>query len=33
MLEQVAGIDQVTVGGAKGVDTAEFVAECRPTVF
>jgi transposase len=29
MLEQIAGTKQVTVGGDKGFDTAEFVAECR----
>jgi len=29
MLEQLAGIKQVTVGGDKGYDTADFVAECR----
>jgi transposase len=29
MLEQVASTKQVTVGGDKGFDTADFVAECR----
>lgn len=29
MLEQVPGDGRVTVGGDKGFDTAEFVAECR----
>jgi hypothetical protein len=29
MLEQVAGDGRITVGGDKGYDTAEFVAECR----
>ena len=29
MLEQVEGDGRVTVGGDKGFDTAEFVAECR----
>jgi transposase len=29
MLEQVGGTNQVTVGGDKGYDTAEFVRECR----
>lgn len=29
MLEQVPGDGAVTVGGDKGFDTAEFVAECR----
>jgi hypothetical protein len=29
MLEQIAGTEQVTVGGDKGFDTAEFVRECR----
>jgi IS5 family transposase len=29
MLEQVPGEGRVTVGGDKGFDTAEFVAECR----
>jgi transposase len=29
MLEQVPGTGRVTVGGDKGFDTAEFVAECR----
>jgi len=29
MLEQVAGTSRVTVGGDKGYDTADFVAECR----
>src|SRR5271155_4563767 len=29
MLEQVPGRKQVTVGGDKGYDTADFVAECR----
>src|ERR1700675_498497 len=29
MLEQVRGTKQVTVGGDKGYDTADFVAECR----
>ena len=29
MLEQIAGTKQVTVGGDKGYDTADFVAECR----
>ena len=29
MLEQVPGDDRITVGGDKGFDTAEFVAECR----
>src|SRR5271165_7088855 len=29
MLEQVPGHGRVTVGGDKGFDTAEFVAECR----
>jgi transposase len=28
MLEQIAGTKQVTVGGDKGYDTADFVAEC-----
>jgi transposase len=29
MLEQIAGTKQVTVGGDKGYDTANFIAECR----
>ena len=29
MLEQVRGEGRITVGGDKGYDTAEFVAECR----
>jgi IS5 family transposase len=29
MLEQVGGDERITVGGDKGFDTAEFVAECR----
>jgi transposase len=29
MLEQLPGDDRITVGGDKGFDTAEFVAECR----
>jgi len=29
MLQEVPGIGQVTVGGDKGFDTAEFVRECR----
>lgn len=29
MLEQLPGDDRLTVGGDKGFDTAEFVAECR----
>jgi IS5 family transposase len=29
MLEQIAGTSRVTVGGDKGYDTADFVAECR----
>ncbi len=29
MLEQIPGTGQVTVGGDKGFDTAEFVRECR----
>jgi len=29
MLEQIPGAQQVTVGGDKGYDTADFVAECR----
>ena len=29
MLEQVRGDGRITVGGDKGFDTAEFVAECR----
>jgi len=29
VLEQVAGTSRVTVGGDKGYDTADFVAECR----
>ncbi len=29
MLEQISGTHPVTVGGDKGFDTAEFVAECR----
>lgn len=29
MLEQVEGTNQITVGGDKGYDTAEFVRECR----
>src|SRR5438270_897908 len=29
MLEQIPGTKQVTVGGDKGYDTADFVAECR----
>jgi transposase len=29
MLEQVPGTGRLTVGGDKGFDTAEFVAECR----
>ena len=30
MLEEIPGDRQVTVGGDKGFDTAEFVRECRP---
>ena len=29
MLEQVSGDGRITVGGDKGFDTSEFVAECR----
>jgi transposase len=29
MLEQISGTDRVTVGGDKGFDTKDFVAECR----
>ncbi|MFZ0760582.1 MAG: IS5 family transposase [Candidatus Sulfotelmatobacter sp.] len=29
MLEQIPGTKKVTVGGDKGYDTADFVAECR----
>ena len=29
MLEKIPGTKQVTVGGDKGYDTADFVAECR----
>jgi transposase len=29
MLEQIWGVKQVTVGGDKAYDTADFVAECR----
>jgi len=29
MLEQIAGRQRVTVGGDKGFDTADFIAECR----
>ena len=29
MLEQIRGTKQVTVGGDKAYDTADFVAECR----
>ena len=29
MLEQIPGVNQVTVGGDKGFDTRDFVAECR----
>jgi transposase len=29
MLEQIPGANQVTVGGDKGFDTRDFVAECR----
>jgi transposase len=29
MLEQIAGTTRVTVGGDKGFDTADFIAECR----
>ena len=29
MLEQLPGVHQVTVGGDKNYDTADFVAECR----
>src|SRR5271157_1716864 len=29
MLEQIAGTKRVTVGGDKGFDTADFIAECR----
>ena len=29
MLEQIAGTRRVTVGGDKGFDTADFIAECR----
>ena len=29
MLEQIAGTRRVTVGGDKGFDTANFIAECR----
>ncbi len=29
MLEQIAGTQRVTVGGDKGFDTADFIAECR----
>ena len=30
MLEQVPGDGRITVGGDKGFDTKDFVAECRP---
>src|SRR5664279_5202391 len=29
MLEQIVGTKRVTVGGDKGFDTADFIAECR----
>lgn len=29
MLEQIPGVERVTVGGDKGYDTKDFVAECR----
>jgi hypothetical protein len=29
MLQQIAGTQRVTVGGDKGFDTADFIAECR----
>jgi hypothetical protein len=29
MLEQITGTKRVTVGGDKGYDTGDFVAECR----
>lgn len=29
MLEQIPGTKQVTVGGDRAYDTADFVAECR----
>ena len=29
MLEQIPGNHRVTVGGDKGYDTRDFVAECR----
>jgi hypothetical protein len=29
MLEQLPGDQRLTVGGDKGFDTTEFVAECR----
>jgi transposase len=29
MVEQIAGVARVTVGGDKGYDTKDFVAECR----
>jgi len=29
MLEQIAGAKRVTVGGDKGLDTADFISECR----
>ena len=29
MLEQIPGTKRVTVGGDKGFDTADFIAECR----
>jgi transposase len=29
MLEQIPGVERVTVGGDKGYDTRDFVAECR----
>jgi transposase len=29
MLEQVPGVDRITVGGDKAYDTRDFVAECR----
>jgi IS5 family transposase len=29
MLEQIGGSKRVTVGGDKGFDTADFIAECR----
>lgn len=29
MLEQISGTDRVTVGGDKGFDTRDFIAECR----